>query len=124
MSPQWDYILVAFATPDRNAPEGTMQFHTPAGLGTEQFKSDIAWLKSRGKKVMISLGGGGEYFKLDDPQDIPNFVSSVSSIVSEYGFEGVDIDFETPSLDIAPGDTDFRHFNQRQNRNCCIEAFW
>ena len=32
VSPQWDVILVAFATPDRNAPEGTMQFHTPAGL--------------------------------------------------------------------------------------------
>ena len=42
VSPQWDVIIVAFATPDRNAPEGTMQFHTPAGLDTEQFKADIA----------------------------------------------------------------------------------
>src|ERR1019366_2880249 len=58
-SPQWDVIIIAFSTPDRNAPEGTMQFHTPAGLDTEQFKADIAWLKSQGKKVMISLGGGG-----------------------------------------------------------------
>lgn len=44
VSPQWDYILVAFATPDRNAPEGTMQFHTPAGMDAEQFKGDIRWL--------------------------------------------------------------------------------
>ena len=43
------------------------------------------------------------------PARIPNFVSSVTSIVSEYGFEGIDIDFESPSLSIAPGDTDFKH---------------
>ena len=57
---------------------------------------------------MISLGGGGEYFTLDNPQGVPNFVNSVTSIVTEYGFEGMDIDFETPSLDLAPGDADFR----------------
>jgi chitinase len=108
VSPQWDVIIVAFSTPDRNAPEGTMQFRTPAGLDTEQFKSDIAWLKSRGKQVMISLGGGGQHFTLADPKRVPNFVSSVTRIVTEYGFDGVDIDFESPSLSIAPGDTDFR----------------
>ena len=109
VSPQWDVILVAFATPDHNAPEGTMQFHTPAGLDTAQFKADIAWLKSQGKKVMISLGGGGQHFTLADPKRVPNFVSSVTSIVADYGFEGIDIDFESPSLSIDPGDKDFQH---------------
>jgi chitinase len=108
VSPQWDIILVAFATPDRNAPEGTMQFHTPAGLETARFKSDIAWLKGRGKKVMISLGGGGQHFTLADPKRVPAFVASVAHIVSEYGFDGIDIDFESPSLAIDPGDTDYR----------------
>ena len=109
VSPQWDVILVAFATPDRNAPEGTMQFRTPAGLDTAQFKADIAWLKSQGKKVMISLGGGGQHFTLADPKRVPNFVASVTQIVSDYGFDGIDIDFESPSLSIEPGDTDYRH---------------
>ncbi|HEY3837957.1 MAG TPA: glycosyl hydrolase family 18 protein [Bryobacteraceae bacterium] len=109
VSPQWDIILIAFATPDKNAPEGTMQFHTPAGLDTQQFKADIAWLKSHGRKVMISLGGGGQHFTLADPKRVPNYVSSVARIVSEYGFDGIDIDFESPSLSIDPGDTDFRH---------------
>jgi chitinase len=109
VSPQWDIILIAFSTPDRNAPEGTMQFRTPAGLDTEQFKSDIAWLKGQGKKVMISLGGGGQHFTLADPKRVPNFVSSVTRIVTEYGFDGIDIDFESPSLSIDPGDTDFKH---------------
>ncbi|HZD75967.1 MAG TPA: glycosyl hydrolase family 18 protein [Acidobacteriaceae bacterium] len=107
--PQWDVILAAFASPDKSAPEGTLRFRPPQGIEPDQLKADIATLKGQGKKVMISLGGGGEYFKLDDAHDIPNFVSSVTSIVSEYGFEGVDIDFETPSLVLAPGDTDFRH---------------
>ncbi len=107
LSPQWDIILVAFSTPDRNAPEGTMQFRTPAGENTEEFKADIAWLKSQGKKVMISLGGGGQHFTLADPKRIPTFVSSVARIVTEYGFDGIDIDFESPSLSIDPGDTDF-----------------
>ena len=108
ISPQWDIILVAFATPDPHAPEGTVQFHTPAGYDAARFKSDIAWLKSRGKKVMISLGGGGQHFTLADPKRIPTFVTSVEQIVGEYGFDGIDIDFESPSLSIDPGDTDYR----------------
>ena len=109
ISPQWDVVIVAFSTPDKNAPEGTMQFHTPAGLDTAQFKADIAYLKSQGKKVMISLGGGGQHFTLADPNRVPNFVSSVTRIVEEYGFDGIDVDFESPSLSIDPGDTDFKH---------------
>jgi chitinase len=109
VAPQWDVILVAFASPDKTAPEGTLHFEPPQGITPDQLKADIAYLKSRGRKVMISLGGGGEYFKLDGAKDIPNFVSSVTSIVSDYGFDGVDIDFESPSLVLAPGDSDFRH---------------
>jgi len=109
VSPQWDYILVAFATPDRNAPEGTMRFHPPTGMDPEVFKADVKWLKSKGKKVMISLGGGGQHFTLADPKRVPNYVESVTKIVEEYGFDGIDIDFESPSLSIDPGDTDFMH---------------
>jgi chitinase len=108
LSPQWDIVLVAFSIPDKDAPEGTMKFPTPGGLDTAQFKADIAHLKSQGRKVMISLGGGGQHFTLADPKRVPNFVASVKKIVSEYGFDGIDIDFESPSLSIAPGDTDFR----------------
>ncbi len=109
ISPQWDVIIVAFATPEKNAPEGTLTFHTPGGYQTEQFKADIAYLKSQGKKVMISLGGGGVYVSLDSPQSVPNFVSSVTRIVADYGFDGIDIDLESPSLNLAPGDTNFKH---------------
>ena len=60
VSPQWDIIIVAFATPDKGSPEGTLQFHVPDGLNEAGVKADIAYLKSHGKKVMLSLGGGGQ----------------------------------------------------------------
>ena len=121
VAPQWDVILVAFANVNHLAPEGTMQMHVrpgrPAWMGQPavapldlvQMKEDIAWLHSRGKKVLISLGGGGEYFSLSEKGSISNFVDSVTQIVKEYGFDGIDLDFETPSLTLNPGDTDFRH---------------
>ena len=109
ISPQWDVIIVAFANVNHQAPEGTLKLDVRQGLDLEQMKDDIAWLKSHGKKVLISLGGGGEYFSLAQPASIPAFVNSVTQIVSEYGFDGIDLDFESPSLVLDPGDTDFRH---------------
>jgi chitinase len=108
ISSQWDVIIVAFATPAKNAPEGTMQFHPPVGMDPAQFKADVKYLQSQGKKVMVSLGGGGEHFTLADPKRVPNYVATVTEIVRDYGFDGVDIDFESPSLSLDPGDTDFR----------------
>jgi chitinase len=115
VSPQWDVILVAFANVNHQAPEGTMQMHVwpsrpgQPPLDIAQMKDDIAWLRSHGRKVMISLGGGGETFTLDNKASIPAFVDSVTDIVTEYGFDGIDLDFETPSLVLDQGDTDFRH---------------
>jgi len=109
VAPQWDVIIVAFAVPDHEAPEGTMRFRVPGGQTAETFKADVAYMKSLGRKVMISLGGGGQHFTLADAKRVPNFVASVEQIVSEYGFDGIDIDFESPSLSIEPGDTDLRH---------------
>jgi chitinase len=109
VSPQWDVIIVSFATPDRNAPEGTMRFRTLTTPAADQFKADIAYKKSQGKKVMISLGGGGLNFTFANPASVSAFVSSVGKIVADYGFDGVDIDLETPSLDLDPGDADFKH---------------
>jgi chitinase len=115
VSPQWDVIIVAFANVNHLAPEGTMQLHVrPPRPGQQpmdlaQMKDDIAWLKRRGKKVLISLGGGGEYFTLAQEASIPRFVNSVTQIVEEYRFDGIDLDFETPSLVLDPGDSDFRH---------------
>jgi chitinase len=109
VSPQWDVIIVAFADVNHQAPEGTLKMHVRPGMDLAQMKDDIAWLKNQRKKVLISLGGGGEYFTLAQTASIPNFVNSVTQIVEEYGFDGIDLDFESPSLVLDRGDTDFRH---------------
>ena len=108
VAPQWDVIIVAFASPVKDSP-GTLRFHPPVGMDDAEFKADVAYLKSKGKKVMISLGGGGQFFTMPDAVSTENFLSSVTSIVSEYGFDGIDLDFESPSLVIDAGDTDFKH---------------
>lgn len=109
ISPQWDVILAAFASPIPGGPDGVLRYTPPPGITADEVKADIALLKSQGKVVMLSLGGGGEYFKLDHESEVAGFVSSVAAIVSDYGFEGVDIDFETPSLALDVGDEDFKH---------------
>jgi len=109
VSPQWDNIIVAFAAPVSGGPEGALRFTLPQGISSRQFKSDVASLQQQGKTVMLSLGGGGEFFKLDQSAQVPVFVQSVEHLVAKYGFRGIDLDFESPSLDLAPGDTDFRH---------------
>lgn len=109
VSPQWDIVIVSFAAPEKDAVEGTLRFRLPAGESEAEFRSDVAYLQKRGKKVMISLGGGGQYFTLANQKNIPVFVASVENVVSKYGFNGVDIDFESPSLELDPADREFSH---------------
>ncbi len=108
VSPQWDVIIVAFASPVKGST-ADLHFETPAGYTKEQFRDEIAAMKRKGKKILISLGGGGAVVTMNTPEELKKFVDSVGSIVADYGFDGVDLDLETPSLVLNPGDTDFRH---------------
>jgi chitinase len=107
VSPQWDVIIVAFAAPVKGSTS-TLHFETPAGYTKEEFRAEVAGMKHKGKKILISLGGGGQVVKLDTAENLKNFVDSVGAIVADYGFDGIDLDLETPSLMLNPGDTDFR----------------
>lgn len=107
VSPQWDIIITTFAAPVKGSTS-LLRFEPPAAFGEERFKADVAYLQSTGRKVLISLGGGGQVVTLTTAEDVEKFVSSVTAIVEKYGFDGVDLDIETPSLLINPGDTDFR----------------
>ncbi len=107
VSPQWDVVIVAFAVPVRSG-EAEMVFRVPFQYQPEEFKQEIDELHSRGKKVMISLGGGGQNFQVRTPEARQKFIDTVTQIVEQYGFDGVDIDFEAPSIVTEPGDSDFR----------------
>ncbi|KAF9223205.1 glycoside hydrolase family 18 and carbohydrate-binding module family 5 protein [Gyrodon lividus] len=61
-------------------------------------------LSHRHLKVLLSIGGytysqQGHFSFLTDPNIRANFVSSAVQIIKDYGFDGIDIDFEYPASD-------------------------
>ncbi|WP_139490989.1 carbohydrate-binding protein [Brevibacillus dissolubilis] len=107
VSGKYDVIQVAFAEPT-GADHATMGF-IPYNATVSEFKSDIAYLKSQGKKVLISIGGANGVVELHTEAAKQSFISSMSSIIETYGFDGLDIDLEGGSLSLNPGDTDFKN---------------
>src|SRR5690242_17082056 len=87
----FDVINVAFAVPSK-VGNGEIVFkpHAPA----EQFKADVRHLQSRGKKVLLSIGGAAGSMAIDDIPARHNFVDSITAILREYNFDGMDINLE------------------------------
>ncbi|GAA4274813.1 hypothetical protein GCM10022258_41090 [Aquimarina gracilis] len=110
VSDKWDVINVAFTIP--TVPGGANMTFTPDPAlyaNAQEFKNDVALLQSRGKKVVISMGGATGAVDVDSPADAQTFSSSMVNIIREYGFDGMDIDFEGSSIVLGSGDTDFRN---------------
>ncbi|WP_025848198.1 fibronectin type III domain-containing protein [Paenibacillus ehimensis] len=107
VSPDFDVINVSFAEPTGSST-GVIGF-TPYNYTEADFKADIAYLQSKGKKVVISIGGANGQVQLPTTAARDAFVSSVTGIIEKYGFDGLDVDFEGHSLYLNAGDSDFRH---------------
>ncbi|WP_257449830.1 fibronectin type III domain-containing protein [Archangium lipolyticum] len=108
VSPKWDVINVSFAEPTNGSTGGTIGF-TPYNSTEADFKADVAYLKSRGKKVLISIGGANGQVRLETTAARDAFVSSMNAIIEKYGFDGMDIDFEGHSLSLNGGDGDLKN---------------
>ena len=110
----WDVINISFAEPvSAGSTDGKMQFNI-SGLSADytkdDFKQDIKYLQSKGKKVVLSIGGYEGYFSLTSQAAADQFVSDIKSIVDEYGFDGIDIDLEQSSVQFESGnDTDINN---------------
>ncbi|MFE4844497.1 glycosyl hydrolase family 18 protein, partial [Streptomyces sp. NPDC056689] len=93
-----DYDIIAVAFADATTTPGAVDFTLDsAGLGgyTEAaFKADIKAKQAAGKSVVISIGGQNGTVSINDSTSATNFANSVSSLMQEYGFNGVDIDLE------------------------------
>ncbi|EAR56669.1 endochitinase [Photobacterium sp. SKA34] len=104
ISPAWDIIDIAFADNDRNS-DGTVHFNLYNGdirsscepLNPQQFKDDVRELRAQGKIIVLSLGGAEGTITLNNDADQANFVSSLTDIINEWGFDGLDIDLESGS---------------------------
>lgn len=93
ISNDFDVIVVAFGD---DAGNGNVSFTVDPGAGSEaQFIADVAAARSRGKKVVLSLGGQNGTVTLNNSTQVANFVDSMEDLIRYYGFDGVDIDLES-----------------------------
>ncbi len=95
----YDLIAVAFA--NATGTPGGVSFAVDPGLSSAlggytdaNFTSDVATVHSRGQKVIISVGGQNGTISVSDSTSANNFANSVNSMISQFGFDGVDIDLE------------------------------
>jgi chitinase len=108
VSRDFDVINLSFA---ESAPgsRSLIQFVPDVRTSTAEIQADVAQLKSEGKKVLLSIGGANTTVELNSEADKQNFINSVASIVTQYGLNGIDVDFEGSSLSLDAGDVDFRN---------------
>ncbi|GAA4274812.1 cellulase family glycosylhydrolase [Aquimarina gracilis] len=114
VSPNWDVINVSFAVSKVSPTDGEIGFELSSdfdaiGYTDAELKSDIQFLQGQGKKVIISIGGAEGQVQLNTTAARDKFISSMISIIEEYNFDGMDIDFEGQSLSFNLGDTDFEN---------------
>ena len=108
VSDAFDAINVSFAEPTGAAP-GMIGFVLDPAFNEQEFKAGIQAKQAAGKKVIISIGGANGQVQLPTLAARNNFVNSMIAIIDEYGFDGLDVDFEGHSLFLNEGDRDFRN---------------
>ncbi len=98
----YNVIIVAF--PGNSDGKYTMtldQWSIGPYANIAAFKSAIATAQGQGKKVLISLGGATIPIKLDSTYHKTNFINSVGKLLTDYGFDGIDLDLETSSMNFS-----------------------
>lgn len=97
----YNVIPVAFAIP-ASGTTWNMTF-TPDGVTQLTLKKQIDTMHMRGKKIIISIGGANDPVALTDTNKRNVFISSMMTIINNYGFDGMDIDLEGSSLSLSGG---------------------
>jgi chitinase len=108
VSNAFDAINISFAEPTGRAP-GEIGFVLDPAFDLAAFKAAIKAKQAAGKKIIISIGGANGQVQLPTATARATFVNSMKAIIDEYGFDGLDVDFEGHSLFLNSGDNDFRN---------------
>ncbi len=98
---RYNVIDIAFAVP-QTGTDYNMTF-VPENVTQATLISQIQAMQSLGKKIIISIGGATAPVSLDDTTERNVFVSSMSTIINTYGFDGIDIDLEGSSVSVSGG---------------------
>ncbi|MVP01322.1 fibronectin type III domain-containing protein [Paenibacillus lutrae] len=98
---EYDIIAVSFAEMDRTKPGGVTFAIDPSlatalgGYTEAEFLSDIKAKQAQGKKIILSIGGEKGNIDLSSASpNVKNFVDSMSALITQYGFDGLDVDLE------------------------------
>jgi chitinase len=101
LPPAYSVVDIAFAIPEAGT-DYKMTF-TPDLVTPAVLLSQIQNLQAAGRKVLISIGGATAPVALSNITERDTFVSTMTSIINYYGFDGMDIDLEGSSLALSGG---------------------
>jgi len=97
---KWDVLNVSFieTKADRYTPNFVVDSDIYSGTETErdaEFISDVNYLHSLGKKVVISFGGQNGVVSINNESQYTTFKNGVIAVINKYGFDGFDYDVES-----------------------------
>ena len=100
---RYDIVEVAFAVP--TSPTDMTMLFTPDVISQAAFITKLQTQQSLGKKVLISIGGATTSIDLTTTVNKNSFINSMTSIVTIFGFDGIDLDIENGNSIILTGGT-------------------
>lgn len=104
----YNVIVVAFV--EKVGEDGTIRFVPDTEVVSEaQFRADVVAAQAAGKKILISIGGQNNHLILSTTAMRDNFTNSMIATIEDWGFDGLDIDLESSSMVLGPGDTDLNN---------------
>ncbi|NCD00062.1 MAG: T9SS type A sorting domain-containing protein [Bacteroidia bacterium] len=106
VSNSWDVINLSFAEPT-SSTSGELVYNPIADniyASADEFKKDVKAVQAKGKKVLLSIGGVNGQVRLETQTARDNFIRTAKNIITTYGLDGLDIDFEGHSLSFNAGD--------------------
>lgn len=107
------YSFIETLNSDGFTPQLTVnsnRYLTNGVFDPQLLKDDIAYLRNQGIPVLVSIGGQNGHVSLETITQKNTFIQGIKSIIDQYQFDGLDLDFEGGSMSFGAGAlTDFSY---------------